>query len=99
MASAQLFSGSWTVEVVFSTEVGLSQRFIIEGSVASDGIYAGETTTPPVSVSGPRWLLRCEANDDAGSGWQPSDIRRTAATYTLQEGCSVRGLAPRIWTI
>lgn len=85
MASTQLFSGNWTV-TVFSKDAAFSERFVVEGSVASDGAYAGETTTPPVSVSGPRWFLRFEWNDNAGSGWQPSDIRRTAASYTLQEG-------------
>jgi hypothetical protein len=85
MASTQLFSGHWTV-AVFSKDANASQRFVIAGSDASDGIYAGETTTPPVSVSGPRWFLRFEWNDNAGSGWQPSDIRRIGASYTLQEG-------------
>ena len=85
MASKQLFSGNWTV-AFFSKDAAFSERFVIEGSVASDGAYAGEPTTPPVSVSGPRWFLRFEWNDNAGSGWQPSDIRRTAASYTLQEG-------------
>src|SRR5690348_2096440 len=85
MASTQLFSGDWTV-TVFSKDAAFSERFVIEGSVSSDGAYPGETTTPPVSVSGSRWFLRFEWNDNAGSGWQPSDIRRTDASYTLQEG-------------
>lgn len=37
-------------------------------------------------MSGPRWFLRFEWNDNAGSGWQPSDLRRIDASYTLQEG-------------
>jgi len=85
MESAQLFSGNWVIQV-FSKDAAFSERFVIEGSLASDGAYAGETTTPPVSVSGPRWFLRFEWNDNAGSGWQPSDVRRTGASFTLQEG-------------
>jgi hypothetical protein len=85
MASTQLFSGQWII-TVSSKDANASQRYVIQGSDASDGIYAGETTTPPVSVSGPRWFLRFEWNDNAGSGWQPSDVRRVAASYTLQEG-------------
>jgi hypothetical protein len=85
MASTQLLSGKWTIAVA-SKDANFSQRFIIQGSDASDGIYPGETTTPQVSVSGPRWFLRFEWNDNVGSGWQPSDLRRTAASYTLQEG-------------
>jgi hypothetical protein len=44
MASTQLFSGDWTV-TVFSKDAAFSERFVIEGSVSSDGAYAGETTT------------------------------------------------------
>ena len=63
----EMFSGDWTVEV-FQKDASFSQRFIIGGSIASDGVYPGETTTPPVSVSGPRWSIRFEWNDNAGSG-------------------------------
>ncbi len=85
---AEMFSGDWTVEV-FQKDADFSERFIIEGSRASDGVYPGETATPPVSVSGPSWFIRFEWNDNAGSGWQPSDVRRTGAAYTLQDGLVV----------
>lgn len=84
----EIFSGDWTIEV-FQKEAAFSERFVIEGSLASDGVYPGETTTPPVSVSGTSWSIRFEWNDNAGSGWQPSDIRRTDAAYTLQNGLVV----------
>jgi hypothetical protein len=85
MISELLFSGSWVIKVD-SKDADFSERFIISGSVASDGIYPGEISMPSVSVSGQRWFLRFEWNDNASSGWQPSDIRRTAAAYTLEEG-------------
>lgn len=85
MASEQFFSGSWTVEVYFK-DAAFSERFVISGSDKSDGIYLGEVTTPPILVSGPRWFLRFEWNNNAGSGWQASDLRRIGASYTLQDG-------------
>ena len=85
MASTHLFSGTWLIEVL-AKEAAFSERFIIEGSTASDGIYPGEVTTTPIVVSGPRWFLRFEWNDNVGSGWQESDIWRTAAEYTMSGG-------------
>lgn len=81
----EIFYGDWTVEV-FSKDAAFSQRFIIDGSDASDGVHPGATGTAPVSVSGQRWSITMEWNDDVGSGWQPSDVRRTSATFTLQDG-------------
>lgn len=85
MASTQLFSGTWLIEVL-SKEAAFSQRFVIEGSVASDGIYAGEVTTTPIVVTGPRWTLRFEWNNNVDSGWQPSDLKRTGAEFTMSGG-------------
>lgn len=85
---AEIFSGDWTVEV-FQKDADFSERFVIEGSLASDGIYPGEVSTRPVSVSGARWSIRLEWNDNAGSGWQPSGVRRTSAIYSLQDGLVV----------
>jgi hypothetical protein len=83
MASTQLFSGRWILEVV-SKEARFRQRFIVQGSDASDGSYPGDLTTSPVEVSGRRWFLRVEWHD--GWVWQPSDICRTGASYTVDEG-------------
>jgi hypothetical protein len=85
MASNQLFSGRWALTVQ-STSADFSERFVIEGSDASDGTYPGATSTPPLFVSGPRWFLRFEWNNNVGSGWQPSDIMRTDASFTLTDG-------------
>lgn len=97
---AEIFSGDWTIECLWS---GLwSKRFIIEGSLASDGVYAlgwdgvpmglntvNVLTIPPISVSGPRWLIRFEWAD-AGVGWQPdTSLERSGAAYTLQDGLVV----------
>jgi hypothetical protein len=84
----QEFFGNWTVQVI-TKEAAFSERFVIDGSDFSDGAYDGETTTPPVSVTGARWRISLEWNDNAGSGWQPSDVNRIDASYTLQDGLAV----------
>jgi hypothetical protein len=85
---AETFSGQWLVEV-FQKDAAFSERFIVEGSLGSDGIYPGEMITPAVSVSGQNWSIRFEWNDNAGSDWQESAVRRTGAAYTLQDGLIV----------
>jgi hypothetical protein len=85
---AEQFSGPWIVQV-HSKEAAFSERFVITGSLASDGIYPGDVTTPPVAVDGQAWVIRFEWNDNAGSGWLPSDVRRTVAQYTLADGLVV----------
>jgi hypothetical protein len=84
----EIFYGDWTVEV-FSKDAAFSQQFIIDGSDGSDGTYPAAPGTPLVSVSGPRWFITMEWNNDAGSGWQPSDVRRTSTTFTLEDGLVV----------
>jgi hypothetical protein len=83
-----IFSGDWIIEVV-EKRADFSQRFIVEGSAGSDGVYPGETATPPVKVSGSRWLIRFEWSNNSGSSWQPSQLRRTGAEYTLDTGLTV----------
>jgi len=83
------FFGPWTVEVA-QKDAAFSERFVIEGSDASDGAYPGETGTPAVSVTGERWRIRLEWNDNAGSGWQPSAMRRLDVGYTIQQGLVVQ---------
>lgn len=68
-------------------ESAFSQRFVIGGSVGADGAYDG---TPGVSVqvSGDAWTLDLEWNDNVASGWQPSDVRKSA-DYTIGNGLVV----------
>lgn len=101
---AEMFAGDWTVGILELTG-NASQRFIIEGSLASDGVYQGTTTSAPVSVSGTSWSIRLEAfSPIAPKGWGPAhDVRRIRASYTLHDGLdvflraySVFGLSSRI---
>jgi hypothetical protein len=83
----ETFFGEWSVKVE-RILAGFAQRFIITGSDSSDGTYPGALGTVLPRVSGKQWTLAMEWNDNAGSGWQPSDIRR-AASYTVREGLVV----------
>lgn len=84
----ETFYGKWSVKVE-QLNAGYDQRIVITGSDASDGVYPGVVGTFLPSVSGTEWTLTLEWNDNAGSGWQSSDIRRVAS-YAVDEGLAVR---------
>lgn len=49
--------GSWRVSVK-STEAGEApQRFIISGATTGNGTYTGDSSTPPVNVTGNNWVI------------------------------------------
>lgn len=81
------FYGQWTITVGV-IRAGYAQRFIVSGSSGSDGIYPGVVGTI-VPVAGQRWTVAMEWNDNAGSGWQPSDVRKSAWA-TVREGLVVQ---------
>jgi hypothetical protein len=83
---SEAFSGPWSVEVA-SLETAYAQRFMISGALTGDGLYPAATGFR-VDVSGEAWILQLEWNDNAGSGWQLSDVRRSAE-YTIREGLTV----------
>ncbi|MEU1973449.1 hypothetical protein ABZ477_17475 [Microbacterium sp. NPDC019599] len=83
----EIFYGPWDVRVV-SRDAWFSQQLVITGSDASDGAYDASPGGGPGLVTGPRWVLHAEWDDNAGSGWQPSALRRSAA-YTLADGLVV----------
>ena len=82
------FHGDWTVEVFFK-EAFFDQRFAISSSDTSDGVYPGVPGSPPVNVTGMKWQISLEWNDNANSGWQPSDVRRNTVDYTVSDGLVV----------
>lgn len=81
------FSGPWRIEVA-SKDAAYGQRYVIAGSSGSDGAYVADVTTPPLLVDGATWTISLEWNNNAGSGWLPSDVRKSA-TNTLAEGLVV----------
>lgn len=97
MAEIGAFSGDWTVEFFgHSVEAHVPlmvlfvpHRFVIEGSRASDGGYQVGTTAAPISVSGPRWLIRFEWLHMVNN-WEPNPAPvRRIANYTLEDGLVV----------
>jgi hypothetical protein len=82
---AETFYGDWLVRCI-EKDSDFEQRFKISGSDSSDSTYNGTPGTQIDRVSGQQWSIEMEWNDNAGSGWQPSDIGRSAASYTVQEG-------------
>ncbi len=65
-----------------------SEQFTITGSDNSDGRYPGIQGTKIAEVFGQEWSVSMQWNDEAGSDWQPSDIKRSTA-YSTQEGLVV----------
>jgi hypothetical protein len=84
MTDTEIFYGDWLVQCD-QVNADFSQQFIIRGSDNADGIYNGTQGTQIARVSGQQWSISTEWNDNISSGWQSSDIKRSAS-YTLQEG-------------
>ena len=84
---SETFFGDWSVSVL-SKNAAYRQRIVIRGS-GQDGEYDGVAGGGIARVAGNEWALILEGNNDRGSGWQPSAVRRSAA-YTLSEGLVVR---------
>lgn len=69
--------GNWTVRVQ-SKSAAFDQRFVVTGSTNGvDGAYAGDTSTPPVFVTGPQWSINVQ-NRAPGGPWRESRQRMTA---------------------
>lgn len=83
----ETFFGPWSV-VVASKDADFDERLVISGSDTSDGAYTALPGTGPGTVRGTRWSIELEWNDNVGSGWQPSDVRRSAR-FTVGEGLVV----------
>ena len=84
---SETFYGEWSLEVVEKT-ADFDQRFKITVSNNSDSIYPG-TPGISISVSGEQWEVTMEWNDNVGSGWQTSDVQRSAS-YTADEGLVIK---------
>ena len=81
----EIFYGTWLIDVI-AKDAAFSQRYVITGSDGVDGAYPADTTTPQLQVSGAEWTLTMEWNDNAGSGWQPSRVRRSPVNFTVEAG-------------
>jgi len=65
--------GNWTVRVK-SKNAAFGQRFQIIGSVSGGGTFSGQTSTPPVFVTGGQWAINIQ-NQPTGQPWQDSHQR------------------------
>ena len=79
------FEGEWLLEVV-ERDAAFDQRFVVVGSIGSDGVYPGVVGAPAITVTGANWTVDFEWNDNAGSGWQKSAVRKNIADSTLSDG-------------
>ncbi len=81
------FHGPWLIEIA-GKDAAFSHRYAISGSAGGDGAHPADAATPPLLVDGEAWTLTLEWNDNAGSGWLPSDVRKSASN-TLADGLVV----------
>ncbi len=58
--------GSWTVSVKSKEPGSTPQQFIIGGADTGNGVYAGDTSTPPVLVTGSAWSIDVRHNPTSG---------------------------------
>jgi hypothetical protein len=64
--------GLWLIKVK-ARNASFAQEFKIEGAVSGNGVYAGNTTTPEVFVTGDNWSVTILNNP--GTGFVPSDMQ------------------------
>jgi hypothetical protein len=58
--------GSWTVSVKLKEAGSTPQQFIIAGAATGNGTYVGDTSTPPVHVTGSAWSIDVKHNPSSG---------------------------------
>ena len=76
--------GSWTISVK-SKSAAWAQRFRIQGSSNGvDGVYAGETSTSAIFVTGDQWGVTIEHNPAGPVSWTPS--RHKLANFNVSGG-------------
>lgn len=85
---SERFYGTWLIDVV-SKDAAFSERYVITGSDRVDGPYLAQVGGLQLLVSGAEWTLSMEWNDEAGSGWQPSRVRRDSFVFTVEDGLTV----------
>ena len=76
--------GTWTVKVKSKSAV-FPQRFVIAGADAGNGVYAGETTTPQVVVTGSQWTITVQHNPTGPVSWITSAMRIGTPTTSLAQ--------------
>jgi hypothetical protein len=75
--------GSWTVSVKYREPFSTPQRFIVAGAATGNGVYDGQTATPPVNVTGDAWSITVQ--HDPGTGYVDSYDQITFPTHVGSE--------------
>ena len=76
--------GTWTVSVKSKEPFSSPQQFIITGATSGNGTYVGNTTTPPVTVTGDAWSIIVQHNSGSGfvDSFDQTDVfSRLAVTF------------------
>jgi hypothetical protein len=58
--------GTWTVSVKSKEPFSSPQQFVISGAATGNGVYVGDTATPPVTVTGDAWSITVQHNPGSG---------------------------------
>lgn len=81
--------GNWSVKCRELNWGWGDQRFVINGSDSSDGIYDAIPDTEIARVSGPEWSIKIEYNWNRGDTlFYPSSTRKLVS-YTVSEGLMI----------
>jgi hypothetical protein len=70
---AVTIQGDWKVKVTVKN-AAFDQRFIVSGSIVSDGVYPGTVGTR-VEADGASWTIQIQNRSSASSPWVDSDMR------------------------
>lgn len=86
---AETFYGTWLIDVV-GKNAAFNERYVVSGSDRADGVYAADIGSPRLQVSGARWTLEFEWNDNLSSGWQQSRVIRRQVDFNVDDGLVVQ---------
>lgn len=70
---AVTIQGDWSVKVTLKN-AAFDQRFIVSGSIVSDGVYPGAIGTR-IQAGGATWMIRIQNRASASNPWVDSDMR------------------------
>lgn len=78
---AVTMQGTWTISVK-QKSAAWPQRFVVQGTDSSDGVYDGIVGSAPVVVTGDQWSIMIEHNPVGPASWTPSTERVTTPSHT-----------------
>ena len=83
---AVTIQGDWSVKVTLKN-AAFDQRFIVSGSIVSDGVYPGTIGTR-IQAGGANWMIRIQNRASASNPWVDFDMnsvrRRRVGSRSLE---------------